>query len=113
MRSEYGIEGEISCGRDGFSQSLSDCKGLGGLYTVVLRVDRSVSHMKMSPHRALLNFTMFETYNLRVFVGKNNIMLKIQKLVSKMITYLECGRKLQQIMNSKKHLNKIYLLQTK
>ena len=38
-------------------------------------------------------------------------MLKIQKLVSK--NYLEYGRKLQQIMNSKKHLNKIYLLQTK
>ena len=60
---------------------------------MVLRVERSVSHMKMSPHRAVLNFTMFETYNLRVFVGKNNTMLKIQKLVSKMITYLECGRK--------------------
>ena len=55
----------------------------------------SFSHMKMSPHRAVLNFTRFETYNLRVFVGKNSTMLKIQKLVSKIIIYLECGRKLQ------------------
>lgn len=104
MRPEHGIEGEISCGRDGFSQKLVRLQGLRGLYTVVLRVERSFSHMKMSPHGAVLNFTRFETYNLRVFVGKNNTMFKIQKLVSKMIIYLECGRKLQQIMNFKKHL---------
>lgn len=59
MRPEHWIESEISCGRDGFSQNLSDGKGLRGVYIVVRRVERSVSYMKMSPHRAVLNFTRF------------------------------------------------------
>lgn len=41
MRPEYWIEGEISCGRDGFSQNLSDGKGLrGGVHCGQCRKDQ-------------------------------------------------------------------------
>lgn len=59
--------------------------------------DRKTNQVLPMKKRAALYFTRLDTYILKVFLEKKNIVLKIQKLISKVIIYLLCGRKLQQI----------------